>query len=33
MLLFELLAVACVVIHIGNKGYINGNVKDCNFKT
>ena len=34
MLLIQLLTVAHFVIHIGgNKGYIYGNVKDCNFKT
>ena len=33
MLLIQLLTVAHVVIHIGNKGYIHGNVKDFNFKT
>ena len=33
MLLIQLLTVPHVVIHIGNKGYIHGNLKDCNFKT
>ena len=33
MLLIQLLTVAHVVIHIGNKGYIHGNIKDLNFKT
>ena len=33
MLLIQLLTAAHVAIHIGNKGYIHGNLKDCNFKT
>ena len=33
MLLIELLIFAHVVIHIDNKGYICGNIKDCNFET
>ena len=33
MLLIQLLTVAHVVIHIANKGYIHGNLKNCNFKT
>ena len=33
MLLIQLLAVAHVAIHIDNKGYIHGNLKDCNLKT
>ena len=33
MLLIKLLTVAHVVIHIGNKGYIQGSLKYYNFKT
>ena len=33
MLLIELLTVVQVVINIGNKCCIHGNLKDCNFKT
>ena len=33
MLLIQQLKVVHVIIRIGNKGYINGNVKDCEFKT
>ena len=32
MLLIQQLTVAHVIIRIGNKGYINGKVKDCDFK-